>query len=214
MGLKLIDRAFDAAALHNLTGQQTRLLLFIARTARDDDPEPRYWGGWRAAAHALGMQPDKSHNVRMPSGLMKAFSDLVNVRPPFAPLLIRLSAGHRGRNAVYLVNLPLLQNSHPNLRYQSAVERANAPTASRERYPRSGEMTPRNWVANYYNHDQDDASHRPPRRRRSLTGSRRLSQLTSSERATVDHALRGFGVVPPSLEAALEEARLEREHLM
>lgn len=53
MGYQLADAAFEQWP--GLTGTQKCLLLRMALTAADG-PQPRYWGGWAALAHAAGCE--------------------------------------------------------------------------------------------------------------------------------------------------------------
>ncbi|NQX11830.1 hypothetical protein HQQ80_09365 [Microbacteriaceae bacterium VKM Ac-2855] len=54
MGAQLVGRAFVFAADHRLTGNEMRLLLWMARTALDGDDQPRYFASREESAFGLG----------------------------------------------------------------------------------------------------------------------------------------------------------------
>lgn len=59
MGAQLVGAAFSFALEHSLKPNETLLLLLMAHTARDKDPDPTYFGSRERSATALGRRvPD------------------------------------------------------------------------------------------------------------------------------------------------------------
>lgn len=60
MGASLVKLAIAFGATHKLTGNEFRVLIQMAVTAKDTDPEPSYWSSREDSARALGrMIPDE-----------------------------------------------------------------------------------------------------------------------------------------------------------
>lgn len=54
MGASLVKLAIAFGATHRLTGNEFRVLIQMAVTAKDTDPEPSYWSSREDSARALG----------------------------------------------------------------------------------------------------------------------------------------------------------------
>lgn len=120
MGLVLIDRAFEAALSHGLTGQQTRLLVYMALRARDPrspQDQPRYFAHWKHSARALGLTVSDDA-TRAPSAVGKALHGLS------AAGLIEREGGYSGRAAEYLLKLPAAAERSAETGDHSAAEGA------------------------------------------------------------------------------------------
>lgn len=128
MGLVLIDRAFEAALVHGLTGQQTRLLVYMALRARDPrtpQDQPRYFAHWKHSARALGLTV-RDDATRAPSAVGKALHGLSTAG------LIEREGGYSGRAAEYLLKLPSAGERSAETGDHSAAE---GTPSERERSP-------------------------------------------------------------------------------
>ena len=81
MGAGLVKAAFQLAADHGLDHAPTRLLVFMAVTAIDDDPAPAFYAGRDALAGALGKSGSAGHRAVTRALGALAAAGLISSRP-------------------------------------------------------------------------------------------------------------------------------------
>lgn len=114
MGLRLIGEAFAFGTRADLSGNEFRLLLHMAYTARDTDTPPIYFARREESAFALGRMvpdspaPDDPQREQIEAERAAAFQA---VKVAVAGLvrsgaIERRTVGGKGRRAVYAMTFP------------------------------------------------------------------------------------------------------------
>lgn len=83
----------------HLGHRESRLLAYLALVSRDDGRPPVYFGGWEAAARAIGLDPEGNPGSAR-RNVLKAMSSLTA-----AGALVPSGAAHTGRRAEYALTL-------------------------------------------------------------------------------------------------------------
>ncbi|WP_409480553.1 hypothetical protein [Micrococcus luteus] len=83
----------------HLGHRESRLLAYLALVSRDDGRPPVYFGGWEAAARAIGLDPE-GNPASARRNVFKAMSSLTA-----AGALVPSGAAHTGRRAEYALTL-------------------------------------------------------------------------------------------------------------
>lgn len=108
MGARLVGTAF-AVWSYQLSPRPMLALVRMAHSAKDDDPRPTYWAGWRPLAVALGrdMPADDDHSQEADRlrrnaqrATERAIASLID-----AGAISRVAAGRRGAQAEYALNI-------------------------------------------------------------------------------------------------------------
>ncbi|WP_434316380.1 hypothetical protein [Leifsonia sp. P73] len=106
MGAQLVGKAFAFGMTHSLTGNEFRLLAFMAHTALDSDRPPRYYGSRERSAYGLGfVLPDHDDTPEAAKARRSAFEV---VRRATAALLdagaiTRVRSGRAGQRAEFTI---------------------------------------------------------------------------------------------------------------
>lgn len=109
MGGRLVREVFFASTLATergepFTANERQVLLYMASTAHDDDPEPRYWGGPEAlAVSALGRRlPAAAEDAKARESILKSVSIATRGLVRRGALQL-VGSAHPGRRQEYLL---------------------------------------------------------------------------------------------------------------
>lgn len=118
MGIRHVNAAFAILVGKDVTPSAARVLLWMAKTARDDDDPPVYFASREATAVALGRlvpdepaadHPDHAKIVREREAAFRRVQEAMTSLTR-SGLITRRSAGGRGRTATYELNLTQLRS--------------------------------------------------------------------------------------------------------
>jgi len=106
VGAQLVGKAFAFGISHSLSGNEFRLLAFMAHTARDTDQPPRYFGSREMSAAGLGFlipeddgRPDNERARRSAFEVVRrATAALVT-----AGAITRIRSGRAGQRAEFTI---------------------------------------------------------------------------------------------------------------
>lgn len=106
MGAQLVGKAFAFGMAHSLTGNEFRLLAFMAHTALDTDQPPRYYGSRERSAFGLGIAvPEHDDTPEAAKARRSAFEVVRRATAALvdAGAITRVRSGRAGQRAEFTI---------------------------------------------------------------------------------------------------------------